>query len=64
MEDSIFIIFLAFGFLWILIGSVSWITFLKSEGEEIKVGKWGLLVALSIIIPIIITLTYGALHTR
>ena len=64
MEDSIFIIFLAFGFLWILIGSVGWIAFLKSEGEEIKIGKWGLLVALSIIIPIIITLSYGALHTR
>ena len=64
MEDSIFIIFLAFGCLWILIGAVGWIAFLKSEGEEIKVGKWGLLVALSIIIPIIITLSYGALHTR
>lgn len=59
MEDSIFIIFLAFGFLWILIGAIGWIVFLKSEGEEIKVGKWGLLVALSIIIPIIITLSYG-----
>ena len=64
MEDSIFIIFLAFGFLWILIGAIGWVAFLKSEGEEIKVGKWGLLVALSIIIPIIITLSYGALHTR
>ena len=64
MEDSIFIIFLAFGCLWILIGAVGWIAFLKSEGEEIKVGKWGLLVALSIIIPIIITLSYGALYTR
>lgn len=60
MEDSIFIIFLAFGFLWISIGAVGWVAFLKSEGEEIKVGKWGLLVALSIIIPIIITLSYGA----
>ncbi len=60
MEDSIFIIFLAFGCLWILIGAVGWVAFLKSEGEEIKFGKWGLLVALSIIIPIIITLSYGA----
>lgn len=60
MEDSIFIIFLAFGCLWILIGAVGWVAFLKSEGEEIRFGKWGLLVALSIIIPIIITLSYGA----
>lgn len=60
MEDSTFIIFLAFGFFWILIGAAGWVAFLKSEGEEIKVGKWGLLVALSIVIPIIITLSYGA----
>ena len=59
MEESIFIIFLAFGFLWILMGAVGWIAFIKSEGQEIRFGKWGLLVTLSIIIPIIVALSYG-----
>ncbi|BAY98127.1 hypothetical protein NIES37_20750 [Tolypothrix tenuis PCC 7101] len=62
MNDSIFVIFLGFGFLWLVMGVVGWIAFLKSEGEEIKFGKWGLLVAIPILIPIIITLIIGALY--
>ncbi|MEH2300136.1 hypothetical protein [Nostoc sp.] len=56
MEDSVFIIFLVFGCIWILMGVIGWIAFLKSEGEEIKFGKWGLIVAIPILIPIIIAL--------
>ncbi len=62
MKDSIFIIFLAFGCIWILMGAVGWIAFLKSEGQEIRLSKWGLLITFSIIIPIIAALSYGALH--
>ncbi|BAY94920.1 MULTISPECIES: hypothetical protein [unclassified Tolypothrix] len=62
MDDSIFIIFLSFGFLWLVMGVIGWMAFLKSEGEEIKFGKWGLLVAIPILIPIIITLIIGALY--
>ncbi|QIR39686.1 hypothetical protein HCG51_25210 [Tolypothrix sp. PCC 7910] len=62
MDDSIFIIFLSFGFLWLVMGVVGWIAFLKSEGEEIKLGKWGLVVAIPILIPIIITLIIGVLY--
>ena len=43
-------------------GAVGWIAFLKSEGEEIRFSKWGLVVALPIIIPIIVALIFGAYH--
>ncbi|MBD2356631.1 hypothetical protein H6G41_18705 [Tolypothrix sp. FACHB-123] len=62
MDDSIFVIFLAFGFLWLLMGVGGWIAFLKSEGEEIKFGKWGLIVAIPILLPIIIALIIGAVY--
>ena len=42
--------------------AVGWIAFLKSEGEEIRFSKWGLIVTLPIIIPIIVTLIFGAVH--
>ncbi len=64
MEDSIFVIFIAFGCIWILIGAAGWIALLKSEGQEIRFGKWGLIVTLPIIIPIIITLIFGAVHIK
>lgn len=62
MADSVFVIFIIFGFIWILIGAIGWIAFLKSEGEEIQVGKWGLVVAIPIIIPIIAALVFGAVY--
>ncbi|OUL37385.1 hypothetical protein BV372_02100 [Nostoc sp. T09] len=61
-QDSVFVIFLAFGFIWLLMGVGGWIALLKSEGEEIKVGKWGLIVAIPILIPIIITLIIGIFY--
>ena len=63
MEDSIFIIFIAFGCLWILMGIAAVVLFFKSdEGQEIRYGKWGLIVALPIVIPIVITLVYAAVR--
>ncbi len=62
MNDSVFVIFIAFGCLWILMGVGGWIALLKSEGEEIKFGKWGLIVAIPIVIPIIAALIIGALY--
>ena len=64
MEDSVFVIFLSFGFIWVLMGVVGWIAFLKSEGEEIKFGKWGLIVAIPILIPIIVSLIIGILYKK
>ncbi|MBW4561890.1 MAG: hypothetical protein KME32_12195 [Mojavia pulchra JT2-VF2] len=62
MQDSVFVIFIAFGCIWILMGVGGWIAVLKSEGEEIRFGKWGLIVAIPIIIPIVVALIIGALH--
>jgi uncharacterized membrane protein HdeD (DUF308 family) len=62
MEDSTFVIFLVFGCIWILMGIVGWIAFLKSEGEDIKFGKWGLVVTIPILIPIIFTLIIGVFY--
>jgi len=58
MQDSQYLIFIAFACLWILIGAAAVIALLKSNGEEIKFGKWGLIVAIPIIIPFILTLLY------
>jgi uncharacterized membrane protein HdeD (DUF308 family) len=62
MENSIFIIFIVFGGLWVLMGAVGVIALFKSDGQEIRFGKWGLVVALPIIIPIILTLLIGAFY--
>jgi hypothetical protein len=62
MNDSVFVIFIAFGCLWILMGVGGWIALLKSEGEEIRFGKWGLIVGIPIVIPIIAALIIGALY--
>ncbi|QSJ15999.1 hypothetical protein JYQ62_30145 [Nostoc sp. UHCC 0702] len=62
MEDSVFVIFLVFGCIWILMGVVGWIAFLKSEGEEIKFGKWGLIVAIPILIPLIVALGISVVY--
>jgi hypothetical protein len=62
MEDSQFVIFIVFGCIWVLMGTVGVIALLKSDGQEIRFGKWGLLVALPIIIPIVIALAFGAFY--
>jgi hypothetical protein len=41
--------------------STALIAFFKINGQEIKISKTGLLVALPIILPIVITLTYAAI---
>ena len=58
MQDLQYIIFIAFGCIWVLIGVTAMIALFKSDGEEIKFGKWGLVVALPIIIPLIVVLVY------
>ena len=64
MEDSTFIIFLAFGVIWAIMGAAAWIALLKSEGEEIRFGKWGLIVVLPILIPFIAALVIAAMSRR
>jgi hypothetical protein len=60
MDDSIFIIFIVFGSIWALIGAIGVIALIKMDGGKVRIGKTGLLVALPIIAPIIIALTYAA----
>lgn len=58
MEDAGYKVFLGFGGLWVLIGIVA-VTFLfKSDGQKLKFGKWGLLVAIPILVPIALVLLY------
>ena len=64
MDDSIFIIFIVFGCIWIVMGATGLIALLKSDGQEIRFGKWGLIVTIPIVIPIIITLIFGAVYVK
>lgn len=64
MEDAAFSFFIAFGCLWVLMGAVALIALLKADGQPIRFGKWGLVVALPIVIPLVIALTVAALAYR
>ncbi len=64
MQDSAFGFFLGFAFLWILLGIGAVILLLKMDGQEIKVGKQGLLVALPIVIPFLLALIFGAMSLQ
>ncbi len=58
MQDSAFAIFIAFGCIWILMGVIAVITLLKSDAQQIQFGKWGLIVGIPILIPIVLGIIY------
>jgi uncharacterized membrane protein HdeD (DUF308 family) len=60
MKDSAFIIFILFGCVWILMGIVAVIALLKADNQEIRIGKQGLIVTGSIVLPLILALGYQA----
>jgi len=62
MDDSVFVIFIAFGCLWVLMGTAAVVGLLKSDRQEIRFGKEGLIVAIPIIIPLLITLIYAVVR--
>ena len=62
MEDNIFVIFIAFGCIWILMGAAAVVALFKSDGQEFRFSKWGLLVSIPIVIPLILTLVYAAVR--
>ncbi|AFY41494.1 hypothetical protein [Nostoc sp. PCC 7107] len=62
MPDSAFIIFIVFGFVWVAMGAIAIIALFKSEGQQIRFDKWGLLVTIPIIIPIVIVLLYQVIR--
>lgn len=59
MDNSTFVIFIIFGFIWVLMGVGAVIGLMKMEGLKIHISKTALVVALPIILPIIITLVYA-----
>lgn len=60
MQSSAYAAYLVFGFIWILMGAIALIALFKSEGEEIRFGKWGLIVTIPILIPVVFALIIGA----
>ncbi|MBD2472047.1 hypothetical protein [Nostoc sp. FACHB-145] len=58
MQDSIFIIFIGFGLIWAVMGVVAVVAFFKSDGQPLRFDKWGLIVAIPIIVPIVFVLLY------
>lgn len=48
--DAAYTFFLAFGILWVGLGTVAVVALLKADNQPMRLGKWGLLVALPIII--------------
>ncbi|MCG9892310.1 MAG: hypothetical protein MH252_14710 [Thermosynechococcaceae cyanobacterium MS004] len=61
MQDSPFSIFLAFGFLWILmgVGGLFWLA--KSDRQSLSIDPIALLVALPILLAFAVALGIGAI---
>lgn len=59
--DSAYALFLIFGVVWIamVVGAV--VALLKLDNQPLQFGKWGLVVAIPIIIPIIAALVIAAI---
>lgn len=62
MDDSAFVLFIGFGVLWTVMGAVAVVALLKADGQPIRLGKWGLLVAVPILIPLIAALLFAAAY--
>lgn len=60
MNDAAFTIFIAFGVIWAIIGAVALVALLKADGQQIRLGKWGLVVAIPTLLPLIIALIFAA----
>ncbi|MCU0546832.1 MAG: hypothetical protein MUE44_32490 [Oscillatoriaceae cyanobacterium Prado104] len=58
MQYAGYTVFIAFGILWILMGIAATIALLKSDAQQLRFGKWGLLVTIPIIVPIVLVLAY------
>ncbi|MBW4519725.1 MAG: hypothetical protein KME16_08495 [Scytolyngbya sp. HA4215-MV1] len=63
MKDSAFIIFIIFGCVWVLMGIAAVIALLKADNQEIRIGKQGLIITMSIVLPLILALAYQAVKS-
>lgn len=64
MDDSAFTLFIGLGVLWTLMGTAAVIALFKADGQKIQFGKWGLVVAVPIIIPLLAALIFAAVSSR
>jgi uncharacterized membrane protein HdeD (DUF308 family) len=62
MEDSTYAIFLAFGLLWVVMGGVAVVALMKADGQPIRLGKWGLVVTVPILIPLLAAFAFAAFY--
>ncbi|MBF2026713.1 MAG: hypothetical protein IGS48_08105 [Oscillatoriales cyanobacterium C42_A2020_001] len=61
MDDAAFVLFIGVGVLWTIMGVVAVIAPLKADGQKIRFGKWGLVVAVPIVVPLIAALVFAAI---
>ena len=61
MEESPYVFFLGFAFLWILLGLGSVFFVVKSQGPSAKIPAEALIVAIPILAAFVIALTFGAM---
>lgn len=62
MDDAAFVLFIGLGLLWTLMATVAVIALLKADGQEIRFGKWGLVVAVPIVLPLLGALIFAAVY--
>jgi hypothetical protein len=60
-QNAQYAVFLGFGLLWVVMGTVAVIALLKSDNQPIRLGKWGLLVAVPIVVPLVAAFAIAAL---
>lgn len=62
MRDSSYALFIGFACIWIAMGAAAVIALLKSDNQEVRLGKWGLIVGLPIVLPFVLALLYQVLR--
>lgn len=60
MSDSIFALFLGFGFIWILMGVGGMVLLMRSQNQPLRFNRDGILVFLPIVLVFLIALSFGA----
>ena len=61
MEESPYVVFLGFAFVWVLLGISGLFLLMRSEGQQMKMPPAALIVVLPILIAFAVALTFGAL---
>lgn len=62
--SAAYTVFFAYGIVWVALGTIAVIALLKSENHPIRFGKWGLLVLLTTLIPMVAALGIGAIMAQ